>query len=415
VNTTAHPIDRWSVYIAAGFLSFCGLMMFTSMPIVVSTLQRHYGFHESELGDIVGCYFGGICLVSLTTFAWIRRFDWRLTALVGQAISAVALLLAMSDRDSVQLSILLGAAGIGAGITYALSFTLLGDSDDPDRAFGVNFGFQTALGTLMFFTLPVIFSNDAGDMRRMLLAMVAAIVVSSVGIFWIPGAGRKDTPKGVAGPAAATQPGQREAIWLPLLGTMATFLFMLACTAPWVFIEQAAVAKNIDPITIGFSLGAAQFGSLVGSVIAAVIGNRFGKIGPMCIGAAIYLLGIYLLHTFHERDVFALGAIIFLLPINFLLAFSLGLTAEVDLGGRLIGLSTVSLLGPSLVAPSIAGRLYERYGFGSNLWIGVAAILIGLALYVGLLRVARRRDLSGADLKTFASMGAEGSPNGYTS
>lgn len=88
---------------------------------------------------------------------------------------------------------------------------------------------------------------------------------------------------------------------------------------------------------------------------------------------------------------FSLGACFFLLPINFVLAFSLGLTAEVDVGGKLIGLSTVSLLGPSLVAPSIAGRLYERYGFPSNLCVGVLSMVTGVGLYCCLLQLARQR------------------------
>jgi hypothetical protein len=70
------------------------------------------------------------------------------------------------------------------------------------------------------------------------------------------------------------------------------------------------------------------------------------------------------------------------------------LTAQVDLGGRVIGLSTASILGPSLTAPAVAGRLYERSGFGSNLLMGLISVLAGLILYAWLLGLARRSQTS---------------------
>jgi hypothetical protein len=98
------------------------------------------------------------------------------------------------------------------------------------------------------------------------------------------------------------------------------------------------------------------------------------------VGITVYLVGIYCLNAFHGRAMFAVGAALFFLPANFLLAYSPGLTAQVDVGGRVIGLSTASILGPSLVSPAVAGRLYERYGFGSNLLMGLVSILVGLVL-----------------------------------
>lgn len=68
VKQSRHPIDQWPVYNSAGVLSFCGIMMFSAMPIVVAVLTRHYGLREGQTGDIVGCYFVGVVLASLTTF-----------------------------------------------------------------------------------------------------------------------------------------------------------------------------------------------------------------------------------------------------------------------------------------------------------------------------------------------------------
>jgi hypothetical protein len=42
----SREIDRWPVYCAAGMLAFSAVLMFAIMPVVVSALQRTYGFRE---------------------------------------------------------------------------------------------------------------------------------------------------------------------------------------------------------------------------------------------------------------------------------------------------------------------------------------------------------------------------------
>ena len=138
-----------------------------------------------------------------------------------------------------------------------------------------------------------------------------------------------------------------------------------------------------------------MFAAVIGSVAAAIIADRFGKLRPVCIGAVVYVVGILLLHVFHTRGIFALGAFLFYLPSNFLLAYSLGLTAEVDTGGRLIGVSTASMLGAPLIGPPIAGRLYEAYGFASNLMMGLVSVLLGAVFYAILLQIGRRTAVRG--------------------
>jgi predicted MFS family arabinose efflux permease len=392
MTSASNPIDRWSVYTAAGFLAFCGMLIYSIMPLVVHALHLRYGFREAQSGDILGFYFGGVTAVSLTTFAWIRRINWRTIAAVGQAIAVVTLFATMAANNFLQLSILMGISGVGSGMTYALMLTLLGDSDDADRAFAINLIFQAVPAVLMLLLLPLIFVNDATDMRRLSFVMGTTMLVLSAGVWWLPRSGRKGTVK----PNAAHQPAERTALGLPLLGIFITFLFMMSCTAPWTFIEEAAGERGIDGVFVGLALAGSMFAAVIGSVAAAIIGDRFGKLRPVCIGAVVYVVGILLLHVFHTRGIFALGAFLFYLPSNFLLAYSLGLTAEVDTGGRLIGVSTASMLGAPLIGPPIAGRLYEAYGFASNLMMGLVSVLLGAVVYAILLQMGRRTAMRGS-------------------
>lgn len=402
MKTDSNPIDRWSVYTAAGFLAFCGMLVYSIMPLVVHAMHLRYGFREAESGDVLGWYFGGVTAVALTTFAWIRRFNWRTIVAIGQTIAVVTLFATILAKNFLQLSTLMAISGVGSGMTYALMLTLLGDSDNADRAFAINLVFQAVPAVLMLLFLPMIFANDATDMRLLSLIMGTTMLVLSTGIWWLPRTGRK----GVVKANVANSEMKGSALWLPLFGIVVTFLFMMSCTAPWTFIEEAATGRGIGGVFVGLALAGAMFAAVAGSLAAAVIGDRFGKLWPVCIGAIVYAAGILFLHIFHTPGIFALGACVFYLPSNFLLAYSLGLTAEVDTGGRLIGLSTASMLGAPLVGPPVAGRLYELYGFSSNLYMGLVSVLLGAVLYAILLKIgsataesrAVRRSLSQAEI-----------------
>lgn len=391
MKSTNNPIDQWSVYVSGGLLSFCGVMVFSIMPLLVSAIQRRYGFRESETGDVIACYFAGVTFVSLSTVWWLRILNWRTTAMLGQTLAIAALLTTMYADNFIELALLMGLAGVGGGISYALVLTILGDSDDADRAFAINLFFQAFPVVILMLVLPRLFANDASDMRLLFMMMGTLVLVLSVGIFWLPISGIKGAPQ-----KRSIDVAQRSSIWLPLIGVGITFLFMIGCTAPWTFIEAAAHAKGLAPVQVGYGLAAATFAALVGSVIAAWMGDRFGKALPVCMGGLVYLAGIFLLNIFADFPMFALAAFLYYLPSNFLLAFSLGITAEVDLDGRLIGLSTASVMGPSLVCPPIAGRLYEIYGFTSNLLMGAMSVIAAVALYLILLRRARHAALSRA-------------------
>jgi predicted MFS family arabinose efflux permease len=237
----------------------------------------------------------------------------------------------------------------------------------------------------------MIFANDATDMRLLSFVMGTTMLVLSAGVWWLPRSGRK----GAVISQAAHEPAEPTALGLPLFGILITFLFMMSCTAPWTFIEEAAGERGIDGVFVGLALAGSMFAAVIGSLAAAIIGDRFGKLRPVCIGAVVYTTGILLLHVFHTREIFALGAFLFYLPSNFLLAYSLGLTAEVDTGGRLIGVSTASMLGAPLIGPPIAGRLYEVYGFSSNLMMGLVSVLLGAVFYAILLQIRRRTAIRG--------------------
>lgn len=55
-RSTENPIDKISVYVAAGLISGGGALMFNVMPAFVGAMAQTLAYDESELGDIVAAF-----------------------------------------------------------------------------------------------------------------------------------------------------------------------------------------------------------------------------------------------------------------------------------------------------------------------------------------------------------------------
>jgi hypothetical protein len=369
-------VDRWPVYISAGLLSFCGMMGFSFLPLIVSAMEIRFGFREADAGDAVAFFFAGITVVAFTTYLWVRRFSWRKSALVGQLIGLVGLGGLFSAASFVEVTALLFVAGVGFGISYSTALTIFGDSRVPERAFAINMFMQATPSTAAVFVLPLMMHRASGDWTVVVWSMLISAAACSLGVLWLPAVGTAKnllTGVGVHG---------RYGLAKPIAATVSSFLFMSSCTAPWIFMDDAITARQLDHHWVSIALGGAQAASIVGAVAAIFLAQKWGRAWPVILGSAACVAGLALVGFSTNGLSFALGACLSFLPANFLLAYSLGLTSELDTSGRLIAVSSASLLGPPLVLPPIAGRLYTSFGFGSNLVLGVVVVCVGAAIYL---------------------------------
>jgi MFS family permease len=384
-SNTSVNVDRWPVYISAGSLSFCGMMGFTLLPLIVSSMEIRYGFRAAQAGDAVALFFAGITFVALTSYSWVRRYSWRNSALLGQLIGLTGLGGLLAAVSFEQVALLLFVAGAGFGVSSATALTVFGDSRVPDRAFAVNMLMQSAPGAAAMIVLPLLLHGSAGDWTVVILFMLIATAACSLGALGLPPG---DTLKH---PAIGVGRYREYGLSKPVAATVATFLFMSSCTAPWIFMDDAIAARHLSHDLVSIALGGSQATSIVGALAAMILAQKWGRAWPVILGSAVSLAGIALVGFSTDGLSFALGACLSFLSPNFLLAYSLGLTSELDRSGRLIAASNAALLGAPLVLPPIAGRLYTAFGFSSNLVLGAVALCIGAALYLMLCYDSRQK------------------------
>lgn len=384
-SRTANHIDRTSVYLCAGLASSSGALVFLALPFIVSALQAARGYSESQLGDATASFFFGIAVFALTCGWWVRRFDWRLLTGIGLLLGGGSELAILATHSFQALMLLLALSGGGAGIVTCVTLTMFGDSDSPDRAFGINLAVQTVPGVIVLFVLPHFLTGAASDL---------AWVLGSLGVFTlalltmlpgVPAAGTR-TPE----PFSLRELVDRHSI-RPACGLLATFAVQFGITMPYIFLEQEAAARGFGAVDIGMAISIGMVLVAVGSFIAGIVADRLGYILPIVAGTVVSVLGIGMILEAHTLPMFYLGVCLFLLPANYLVAYTLGLTGQVDASGHMTGFGTVSIFAAPIFAATIAGRIHESQGYVSTAWIGAAGLVFAACVHAGLAMSVRRR------------------------
>jgi predicted MFS family arabinose efflux permease len=392
LNTeVTNPVDRVSVYIAAGLVSGCGALMFNIMPVFVGALSDAFKLSESELGDIVAGFNIAFTIVAISSLVWVRRFNWRAMSFIGVAVAAISLLAMTLASGNPAILLLTACVGLGMGALYALIMAILGDSDDPDRAFGLKLGLETLPGAALLFLLPAVIVPKYG-FSGVVLTMAATLVVLGLSSFWLPVSGIKKVS--VNNESRTTVFGKSRL--LSFLALFSSLSFFTGIAASWAFLELLANTRALPANVIGTTLAVGFIICGLGGFAAAAIADRWGRILPFAAIILINLLGLWELANFDGTIGYALGASLFLFSVNFALTYTFGLTSQVDQSGRLVVLSAAVLSIGGVVGPFISGRLVEAIGYGAMLAFSASSSLMALAVYIGVIHLHQKGQIGTA-------------------
>ena len=78
-------------------------------------------------------------------------------------------------------------------------------------------------------------------------------------------------------------------------GLVALLLWFGALTALWVFVGRLGSAKGFDSISLARLVSVALVATGGGSLLAAMFGERFGRSGPLGLGALTFVLAALLM------------------------------------------------------------------------------------------------------------------------
>lgn len=359
-------------------MSTAGAIIYLISPVLVGSAMDSLNLSSDRAGLLIASYFVGYTLITISAVAWLYRVNMRLVAVLS-SIVFIASLLASAQVSNYASSILLMVfAGAGAGLLYGISITIISQSNDPDRNFGIVLAAQLVLGSGLLFAGPAYIGPNWGY-PGILVAAAGFVGLMSLGILWAPSSVtsslERDRGKEVAVPITRI-----------LISIGAVLVWFTGYSGIYAFVERIGVDGGLTGQQIGLILSLTIITGLCGALSAAWLGDRYGKVKPHLIGAAGTVITILLLASKPVLIQYSIAIVFFTLSLNFWLAYMLGGVAAIDSSGRFAVLVTAALGIGATIGPAIAGGLIANSNYLPMLIFSSIAIGTGLIVIVSVLQ-----------------------------
>jgi predicted MFS family arabinose efflux permease len=372
-----NPMDRFTVIFAALMGSALGALFYNVLPMYLGMAQEYRQLTSSQIGFLGSVFFVGYNVSTISAFYWIRRFNWRVIAAIATPISAVAMGAGAYLQSYPMLLFSVFIAGGAFSTIYGLTATVLGDTSNAARWYGLKIGLEALTGAVIFLTFPdLVIAKHGFD--GFLLALAAVVVLLSLPLFFLPAKGIKTQEEELAESAGGKGGSTNKAAVFSIL--FATMFWFCGQTVMWAFVERIGNAGGHPVDAVGTVLAVSLLCAFSGSILAAIIGGKLGTLAPFVIASGIFLTSLPVLNNSGEFPFFFAGACMVMFSVGFGIPYCFTITAELDNDGRYIIL-VVSAIGiGAMIAPAMAGVLFSKDNSVPVLVFGATVVLISIVL-----------------------------------
>lgn len=376
--------------VLGGAVLYCaGALIFSVMPAYLGNIDRLLHVSPAALGDLSAAELWSIAIASLTGPAWIKRFKWRMLARIGAVTALVGQLTSLWVTHFDVLLIVRVVTGIfGEGLLMALSYSLLAQTRNVERSFGLAYAASTVVGTVCLYSSPQLDRALGGISVLAVLAVLAVVALCISGV--VP-----DNSGGAAAAESRSPSSRGETGWrsrgaLALIGQA---IWYAGAGGFWSFTEQLGADNALSVGQIARAMGIGTAAALLGTLLAAGMSNRFGRAVPIMVSTVAMGIAVF---AFVSSGVFGAVAAELALFNIFWACGTIYVTAtacSLDRSGKIaVLLPAFQTLGMAL-GTFVLGRCIKGLGFGSTPWIVAGFLGVGLLLVL-LCLLARKSDLT---------------------
>jgi len=366
--------------IVVGVMGNTGIYL---IPLLIGAMVADRGFTDQQAGLVASADLAGYAVMTFVTAMFLIHRNWRRMALVGVAIMFVANIATTFVSAAGAFAAVRFLSGLGAGILAAIATVSLGQSDKPDRNYGLLFAASLLFGTAGLWGLPLLLDRVGLNGAYVLIALLAVIVgfLSTS----LPASG---TPQTRLSDSVTPQRS-----WI-LAGIMllSITLFWAQQNALYAYMERIGNASGLSVQFIGFTLGLANLTGFAGASLVAWLGTRFGRLLPLVLSTAVQLTCLWALSGIISAPGYLIALGVISLSWNIVNPIQIGILAGVEPSGRALALASTVIgvglaAGPALGAAVLHGNDYSRV-------LALVAFLTVISITLALLAMRANR---GAD------------------
>lgn len=383
--------ESWSLVFSAAASAYgVGLLGLWALPFLISAIIHDLNLNEAQAGILMSAEFIFTMLASLLVAPLMGRAPRRTLAIAGTLLAIVANVVSASMTDLYSLAAVRCVAGIGAGLALACGNACVASAKQPDRIAG----HMNVLSVVLMIVVMLGYAKvmAAYGLPGLYYAMAATMAVMLLAIPFMP----QHAPKAQTHTVSAGS--GNVLLSLPAICMMlAMFVFQARDTMGWAFVERIGTMVGYSGEELGILLSVQSMVGLIGPLLAAMIGKRFGLSTPVIL--AILLTGgtslSYVLGE-HSKTLYTIGVMTICITYFYALSYLTGLAAALDREGRVVAAASSFLSLGLAVGPAISGGLISMGGFTLAAWgIAVTVLLTLLLVIIPLNKVRREQPAFG--------------------
>lgn len=365
-----------------------GLLTLLMLPFLMGAMMNGLNLSEGTTGLILSVEFTLAMVSSLLISPYINRVPRRTVAVVGTVMAIIANILSAYISDVALLICVRAFAGFGAGLALAAGNSVIASAEDPDKTAGqVNVLFVVLMILVM---LGFGFIADNFGLVGTYYGVAGTYAVMLIMVIRLPQYINVEPSDNVV----ITNKVSMSLIGLVPVGMMATmFLFSMRDTMGWAFVEQIGVALGYSTSEMGMILALQAFIALLGPLVVAKVGNKFGITIPVLIGIIGHGM-ITLGYLMASDSKFFYTAIVLMNATAYFyaLAYLTGLAASLDKEGRVVAATGSFIALGIAVGPAFAGQLINLGGYSLAAWSIIIIVTLTVITVIAPLKAARAKE-----------------------
>jgi predicted MFS family arabinose efflux permease len=373
MNKQPDPNSYYTLF-ALSLVNSCGAASLLLAPVIVGGLVSTLGFSGQQAGYIISSELAGLALAAIPAALWLSRFNWQRVLYVMLVVLIAGNFLTSTLTDYSAFLIVRFITGFTAGLSLAVSMSVINLTRDPDRKLGFWFSVQLLLTVVGLALLPgFILSFGIGGIYALLAAFQFCLLFV---VRFVPAGGVVEQ--------SAQSVSDKPVLLLALLGFVSIFLFEVAIMGLWTYYERIGNAGGLPAQSIAYALSIGTFVGFLGSLAAAGLSTRFGRLVPITIGISVAIVSILILNMDFSLILFVLSASAFCFAWYFSLPFLMAAIANIDASGRLLIFVNFVTGAGLTIGPAVAAKLQTEDSYEPIIWMGVIALVLSFLLMIRL-------------------------------
>ena len=361
-------------------ISGVGLLSYAALPLLLGSTMTNLGINAKSVGILYSLEFIAAALSSIIIAPKIGKIDRTKIAFIG-AFIVIAGNLASGLWSNYEFLVLIRPfTGIGAGLALASGNATISNAKNPAKIAGMMNVLFTAMIILLMPYLTYL--NESWGIQGIYFGLAAVTFSFLFLLKLIPHRSTQHDSETVSNKINSN--GIFSIAGIAIFAVF--FMFTLRDSMAWGFASRIGnvVGYSSGEMSLLLSLGA--FIGLVGPIITAIIGFKFGIRFPLLFGIVFAGLTSYAIFLSPEAPyLFKTSLFIATAGYFFAISYLTAYAAKLDLDGRIVAASGSAMALGVAAGPALSGYLITKGGYALGAW--ATLVLVVLMVIVAIISI----------------------------